>query len=355
LVKIDTMKKRFCLVLCLLAGLLPLSAQQEIPQIADLDLEALAPQSRHQFWLEMVDDGMGRPICVPVMIIKGKSTHPVLGLVAAIHGNELNGIPVIQQIAAEVDPSQLEGSILAIPGLNAVSLELHQRTYVDETDLNRIFPGKKNGNRAQQYVWAISQKILPQMDYLIDLHTASFGRENCLYVRGDLEDEKIAALASWQEADVLLHSSGGASVNTSASSRTMRAQAMLQGVPTITVELGNPQVYQEAMIRRGVSNIWNTLKGLAMIPGTAEQQEALRCKNSFWIYLDRGGYLEVPVQVAQRITKGAVIGILRNPFGEVIKTYYAPQDGVVIGRSSNPINRSGGRIIHLGLIDEDHD
>lgn len=349
------MKKTLIFTLSLLFGFLPLNGQQQIPQITALDIEALSEQSRYQFWLEMTDDGLGRPICVPVIVIKGKSTHPVLGLVAAIHGNELNGIPVIQQIAAEVDPSQLEGSILAIPGLNTVSLELHQRTFVDETDLNRIFPGKKNGNRSQQFVWAISQKILPQMDYLIDLHTASFGRENCLYVRGDLEDEKIATLASWQEADILLSSSGAASVNTTATSQTMRAQAMLMGIPTITVELGNPQVYQEDMIQRGVSNIRNTLKGLGMIPGRAEQREVLRCTRSFWIYLDRGGYLEVPVQVAQRVKQGDVIGILRNPFGAITKTYYAPQDGVVIGRSNNPVNRSGGRIIHLGIIDESHD
>lgn len=349
------MNKKLLLSLVLLSILLPLSGQEEVLQISQLDLEALPEQSQHQFWLEMVDDGMGRAICVPVIVLKGKNTHPVLGLVAAIHGNELNGIPVIQQVTEQVDLSQLDGTILAIPGLNAVSLELHQRTYVDETDLNRVFPGKKDGNRAQQYVWAINEKILPQVDYLIDLHTASFGRENCLYVRADLQEERIAALASWQEADVLLSSSGKASVNASATSRTMRAQAMLLGIPCITVELGNPQVYQEEMIQRGVRNVKNTLRGLEMLPGTAREPEVLRCKRSFWIYLDRGGYLEVPVQVAQRIEEGQVIGILRNPFGEILKTYYAPQDGIVIGRSSNPVNRSGGRIIHLGIIDEDHD
>lgn len=349
------MKKILLLSIFLLSHLYALIGQMEIRQISELNLDALPGQSQHFFWLEMVDDGLSRPICVPVIVIKGKSTHPVLGLVAAIHGNELNGIPLIQRLAEQVDPSTLEGSILAVPGLNTVSLELHQRTFVDETDLNRIFPGKKNGNRSQQYVWAINQKILPNVDYLIDLHTASFGRENCLYVRGDLQDERIAALAAWQEADVLLHSAGEASVNASASSRTMRAQAMLEGIPTITVELGNPQVYQEEMINRGLKGIQNTLIGLGMQAGSLQATNPLRCQRSYWIYLDRGGYLEVPVRVGQRIQDGEVIGVLRNPFGEVIKRYHAPQDGVVIGRSSNPVNRSGGRIIHLGIIDENHD
>lgn len=349
------MKKILLLSLVWLSGLLPLSGQTELPTVSQIDLEALPEQSRTRLWLEMVDDGLGQPICIPVIILKGKTTQPVLGLVAAIHGNELNGIPVIQRIAEQVDVRQLEGTIMAIPGLNTVSLSLHQRNYIDATDLNRVFPGKKDGNRAQQYVWAITQKILPHLDYLIDLHTASFGRENCLYVRADMQDERIAALARWQDADVLLSSGGEASVNASAASRTLRAQAMLQGVPGITVELGNPQVYQETMIRRGLTGIQNTLTGLNMLPGTIRETAALPCKRSYWIYLDRGGYLEVPVQVGQRLQAGAVIGILRNPFGDLIQTYYCPQDGVVIGRSSNPINRSGGRIIHLGIVEAAHD
>ena len=52
----------------------------------------------------------------------------------------------------------------------------------------------------------------------------------------------------------------------------------------------------------------------------------------------------------QIIEKGDVIGILRNPFGDILKTYTSPENGIVIGKSTNPINMSGGRIIHLGIL-----
>ena len=32
-----------------------------------------------------------------------------------------------------------------------------------------------------------------------------------------------------------------------------------------------------------------------------------------------------------------------------IKKYYAPEAGIVIGRSNNPVNQTGGRILHLGI------
>lgn len=46
-----------------------------------------------------------------------------------------------------------------------------------------------------------------------------------------------------------------------------------------------------------------------------------------------------------------IIAIVRNAFGKIIKEHVAPEDGIVIGESSNPANMSGGRIIHLGIIE----
>jgi len=37
-------------------------------------------------------------------------------------------------------------------------------------------------------------------------------------------------------------------------------------------------------------------------------------------------------------------------FGNKVKKYYAPERGIVVGKSVNPVNQSGGRIIHLGVI-----
>ncbi|MEL6942603.1 MAG: succinylglutamate desuccinylase/aspartoacylase family protein, partial [Bacteroidota bacterium] len=173
----------------------------------------MKPNTQQRFWLKMIDNGMSQTVNIPVIVAKGKSTYPVLGLTAAIHGNEINGIPIIHEVMNRIDIQNLEGTVVAVPGLNAISLLLHQRRCIDEEDLNRNFPGKVNGNRSQQYVWQINQKILTQIDYLIDMHTASFGRENTLYVRADLGDEKIAKMAFLQDTDIILDNKGIPSTN----------------------------------------------------------------------------------------------------------------------------------------------
>ena len=42
--------------------------------------------------LELVHDGLGLPIHLPILCARGQRPGPTMGLTAALHGNELNGI-----------------------------------------------------------------------------------------------------------------------------------------------------------------------------------------------------------------------------------------------------------------------
>lgn len=343
----------------LLLFVLPLSliAQQEmstpvLKSLADLPIQHTG---RHHFWLEMGSNTFGQPLLLPVILLEGAQAGPCLGFTAAIHGNELNGIPILHQFLEEIDPQQLKGRIIAIPGLNAISIQVDERRFLDQEDLNRLFPGKETGNRSQQYVDKISKRVLPAFDFLIDMHTASFGRTNTLYVRADLNNDTLARLAQLQEADIVLNNSGVPSAGKAATSlRTLRAEAVLQGIPCITIEYGNPQVFQPEMTQRGVKAARRTLHWLGMYPpaeGLGETlQKAVICQKSYWLFTDAGGFLEVPVALGQRLQKGDTIGLLRDAFGQLLQTYRCPEAGVVIGKSTNPSNMSGGRIIHLGIL-----
>ncbi len=327
------------------------SSQSTIDWQEELDIEQIEPNTKQKIWLKMMDDGMSHPIAIPIIIVRGEKPEPVLGLIAAIHGNELNGIKVIQEIVEEIDKMQFQGTLIAIPGINGISIPQHRRRYMDEEDLNRVFPGKEKGNRSQQYVWQINNKILPKLDYLIDMHTASFGRENSLYVRAALQNDTIRQMARLQDADIILNSNGLPSSNAqNMATRTMRAEAMLKGIPSITVEYGNPQVYQPEMIQRGKAGVENIMSWLKMTNKKINHPDKpVLCKKSYWIYVEEGGYLEVLVDLKQKLRKGELIAIMRNPFGDILNKYYCPEDGIVIGKSSNPINMNGGRIIHLGI------
>ena len=348
--KSSLMKKHlvlFTIILFFFSG----NSQEKIEVI---ELSKMDSNQSYQFWLQIAEDSFGEPISIPVIVVKGKKSGPVLGLAAAIHGNELNGIGVIHRLLEELNSEDLSGTIIAIPGLNRFSVEQSQRLFVDKQDLNRLFPGKEKGNRSQQYVWNLNAKILSQLNYLVDLHTASFGRTNSLYVRGDFSNPMIKKMAAVQDADILLNSPGTPSAGASiGSNRTLRGEAAFQGIPAITIEYGNPQVFQKQLIDRGAIGLKNLLIELNMLEAKKTPvNKAVVCEKSYWIYTDQGGVLEVVVDLVENVKKGQLIAVLKDPFGMVSKKFFAPENGIIIGKSTNPINTTGGRILHLGVLEK---
>ena len=329
-------------------------AQTKVSQIENLREITTLESGIHNYWLNMGSNTYGQPFLIPVIVIQGKKPGPTLGLTAAIHGNELNGILIIHELVGSVNIEILKGRIIAIPGLNAISIQLDQRRFTDDEDLNRNFPGKKNGNNSQQYAFKIKERVLPVFDFHIDMHTASFGRTNTLYARADASNDTIRKMAELQGADIILNGKGMPSFgDISTSTRTMRGETVINGAPSITVEYGNPQVFQKDIITRGLKGVFNTLKWLNMYEGIIEKSDnpTTYCKKSYWIYMDEGGFLDVLVELNERIQKGQKIAIVRHAFGNILKEYFAPEEGIVIGKSTNPTNMSGGRIIHLGIFE----
>ena len=317
---------------------------EDIPVIRELEFETIPAGSITHYWFHLVRDGMGVPIRIPIIIAKGTKSGKVLGLTAAIHGNELNGIPVIQRIFKEIDINELQGIIVGIPVVNIPSLLRKKRRFIDGTDLNHIMPGQSDGNVSQVYAWRFVNSIVKAFDYLVDLHTASFGRVNSYYVRADMDDEEVRMMALLQNAQIIVHNPP--------SDGTLRGTADEMGIPAITLEVGNPNTFQKGLIRDGLTGIHNLLSYLKMIDGEVDEgdEDTVLCKSSYWIYTDTGGILTVLPKVTEQVKKGEIIATIRNIFGDLIKHYYAPEDGIVIGKSTSPINQTGGRILHLGIL-----
>ena len=317
---------------------------KDIEVVQKLNINKAPKNAITRYWLEIVKDGMGIPVMLPVIIAKGKKNGKIVGLTAAVHGNELNGIPVIQRLFNEIDLKKMNGTIVGIPIVNVPSYLRKKRRFVDGTDLNHIMPGKSDGTVSQVYAWRVVNKIIKQFDFLIDLHTASNGRVNSYYIRADMSDEMVRKMALLQNAQIIVHNPP--------SDGTLRGTADELEIPAITLEVGNPNLFQKGMIRDGLTGIHNLLGFLNITDSEVEEQseETVLCKKSYWIYTDTGGLLTVHPDVTQVVKKDEKIATLRNVFGDVIKEYKAPENGIVIGKSVSPVNQAGGRILHLGIM-----
>lgn len=223
-----------------------------LPVFNSLDIEALPVNTVSKFFITIAPGALST-VDVPVYAYRSSKPGPVIGITCAIHGNEVNGIPVIQRLFSRIERGAAHkhhnahetledrqeslkvdcGTIIGIPVVNVPGFVASMRFFDDESkqDLNRLMPGKIDGAAPQQYAYRIFHNIVAKFDYLMDLHTASLGRRNSLYVRADMNDPVIAKLATLMKPQVLVHV---------ATKGSLRGCAQAIGVKALTVEACYP-------------------------------------------------------------------------------------------------------------------
>lgn len=146
--------------------------------------------------------------------------------------------------------------------------------------------------------------------------------------RSDLNDPIAATMAKLQQPQIILHSSG--------QDGALRSAAMSLSIPSITVEIGNPQLFQSTYVQWSYLGILRILSYLNMfkIKDLSETiapppTSTIICSKGYWIYTKTGGVLEVYPGVNTVIRKGDLIARIKNIFGGVVDEIFAPGSGVV--------------------------
>ena len=320
------------------------ASTSKLPIVTEVRVEDWPVGTASQLQVQIVGNGLGQIIHIPVIVARGSKPGPTLGVTAAIHGDELNGIGLIHQLIGELETTRLSGTVVAVPVVNVPGYLRGERRF-DDRDLNRIMPGRADGNSPEVYAHRFLERIAGCFDYLVDLHTASEGRVNSFYVRANLEDEATAWMARSQYPDIILHNE--------AQDGTFRGEMADKGVPAITIELGNPARLQRRVVRMGTEGLLNIMGHIGMIDHEMHEQRKrppVVCTESSWMHTQSGGVLRVFPDTGDKVKQGATVASVHDVYGNLIEEYAAPYSGVVIGKSVNPVNLTGSRILHLGKV-----
>ena len=112
---------------------------------------------------------------VPIMSIRNGS-GPCALLVGGNHGDEYEGISIVVSLFQALDPRDVGGQIIFLPAANAPAVFAGRRTspldHDGEGNLNRLFPGAKNGGPTDTIAWFISNHLVDRADVIFDLHSA---------------------------------------------------------------------------------------------------------------------------------------------------------------------------------------
>jgi hypothetical protein len=119
----------------------------------------------------------GTPHETPLYVFGTGQLGPILMALGGVHGNEPGGWLAAERIVEDVRPQT--GALLVIPRANRQATSLFARTTDDLGDLNRLYPGRRDGLPMEQMALEIVDTLRAyHVDLVIDMHESwSFYRD----------------------------------------------------------------------------------------------------------------------------------------------------------------------------------
>lgn len=288
---------------------------------------------------------------VPVIISRGEEPGPIILLNAGIHGDEVNGVEIVRQIIAKNYHKPQKGTVICIPVLNVFGF-LHQtREFPDGRDLNRVFPGSKDGSLGSRFAYYFMKEIIPNIEYCIDYHTGASKRFNYTQIRVEGGDEETLELSKIFGAPFILLSKE--------LPKSLRSEATKKKVKVLLFEGGKALDLDRIVTKIGVAGALKVMHQLGMRDFSKEIElnsikseinEPLILSNSTWLRARYSGMFRSFVSIGKKVKKGMILGTISDPFGEFEKRVIAKSEGYIICSNHSPIVNQGDALFHIGLI-----
>jgi predicted deacylase len=129
----------------------------------------------------------GFEINIPMHVIVGDVSGPVLCVLSCIHAHEYTSIDVIRQLVLNMRPKDISGTIIAIPVANTMAFSMTSRgnwfdgMWGTHGDLGRAFPGNPIGWIVERIAHVFTKDIIPKVDVILDFHGEAPNRKNFIY------------------------------------------------------------------------------------------------------------------------------------------------------------------------------
>jgi predicted deacylase len=287
----------------------------------------------------------GTAVSLPVFVVKGARSGPVLWVQGCLHGDEYAGSRAIHHFVAGLDPDHLSGTVIALPVVNLLAWEQKSRVSpIDYLDLNRVFPGSPQGTWTRLLAHRLLEAISANADFVLDLHGY---RSNYFALYFHQQDEAGAM------AEQLALDSGAPAVvgvNEAWLDRSMFVVLTRRGIPAILIEApgegrNDPEVInfyhqclQRITIKRG------------MIQGDASRSSPPdRIKNLISIPAPASGFLDLKVKRGDRVKGGQILARILTAFGDPVAEVPSPAEtALVLNLDTHGVIHRGEPLVMIG-------
>ncbi len=346
--------KRLLSASAVLLGFAPFVLAQDLLRVGDV---SAAPGTKATGVIR-IPDGVDKGLDIPVSVIHGKEPGKVLALIAGTHGYEYTSILALQQLLPQLDPSRMKGSVVLVHLANPETFYARRiYTSSDGKNLNRVYPGKKDGTISERIAEALTREVIDQATHVVDMHSGD-GNESLRPYSYWMTGNDPAVDAQSKELNlaygldhIVIDHDRSKDVK---DSRYTAMTGILRGKPSITAESGGLGRTDEASVSihlRGALSVINHL-GIMVAP-------SVRVEKPVWI--DRNEVLTSPVTgvwepvIDQKdaVVAGSLVGRVKDASGRVLAEVRAPFAGIMLYVVFTPPITKGEPVGFVGRVKTD--
>ncbi len=240
---------------------------------------ASTPSSNRRFKKVVLDYAKttledGSVVSTPFWRIDSGNKGPALALIAAQHGNEVQGTEVARRFKEVCERQIVAGSVWILPMANLLAIRSRKHSFNlgpeenNSSNPNKLhnmqkhWPGDPKGNNTARLAYSLDQDVLRHCSYLVDMHCW-----NHFAAAETLSEEKHMPSRAMGEVATTRFISYRNSVIPQHGKMTANRMMLKRGGSALVMELSGQFQMQERQIQIGLSSMVNIAKLLGIING----------------------------------------------------------------------------------------
>jgi hypothetical protein len=276
-----------------------------------------------------------------------------ISIVTGIHGDELEGQYVCFEVARRIKehPEYLTGIVDIYPAMNPLGIDSMTRGIPGfDLDMNRIFPGQKNGAMTEY----VAHKIIEDLtgsDLCVDIHASNIFLTEIPQIRiNELHRAELVPIASRMNVDFIwVH--GTSTVLES----TLAYSLNSTGTPTLVVEMGVGMRITKEYCLQLVDGIFNTMRNMGIWQGEVKEVRkpivADESESVVFFNAPKSGIFLPKAKHWKMLEVGDEVGCILDPLeGEVLCRITAEDRGILFTIREYPVVDEGslvGRLLKI--------
>ncbi len=282
-----------------------------------------------------VPAGSDAATTIPVIVVNGARSGPVVAFIAGSHGTEYASIVALTQLASRIDPRRFSGTVIIAPLLNVASFEqmtVHVNP-VDRKGMNAQYPGDPNGSQTQRTLAIVADQIVKRASIIIDLHGGDLDEDLVSYSywmrSGNADaDEAARALVLAFGLDRIIVND--VDLTNPASTRSLSGYSLSLGKTVVVAEAGASGMVRPQDVAALVDGCLNVMAALHMI-----ERDVRPVAHPIWlgsgarVRAEAAGIFVPTVLGGTFVSNGMRVGTMTDYYGRPVSEIRAPLAGLV--------------------------